>query len=161
MPDGSAIENAEKGTVSTETQHLTCCSCTHQFMVGAARRLAVCPSCGQRMGTSELQIDEDFSGTRLCTAGSVTVGPRAAVAVEQVSASGAIDISGAIDADIRSLDLVRIRSTASVRGKVTARRLIIDPGASVDDARFEIYTPQLDIADVLARRAAGSATVTN
>lgn len=111
------------------------------------------------MGVGELVIEEDFQGTRLCTAGNVVVGADAAVAVELIAASGDVDVAGAVDAEIRSLGLVRVRSTASLRGVVMARTLMIDPGAQVEGARFEVFTPSVDLGDVLERRAAESPRV--
>ena len=152
-------EPAEKGNDAGERLLVRCCSCTHAFEVSSARRLAVCPACGQRMGTGTLRLMHDFTGGALCTAGEVQVGPRAAVVTSVLSASGGVDIAGAVEASIRSLGLVRVRSTGWVRGSIRARRLVIDPGARVEDALMEVWTPSLDISDVLEKRAASSESV--
>jgi hypothetical protein len=36
---------------------------------------------------------------------------------------------------------------------------VIDPGARVEDALMEVWTPSLDISDVLEKRAASSESV--
>ena len=94
---------------------------------------------GRVTGDVDLTIEGTVAGDVLVS-GAVVIAEGGSVTGDTVEASS-IDVGGALAADVGCDGAVPVRAGASLRGKVRAKSLRIDEGASVSadlDCEFEL-----------------------
>ncbi len=56
--------------------------------------------------------------------------------VGQIQALGCIEIAGTVFGDIQSASSIYLKSSAKVRGKILAKKIVIEPGAHLDGESY-------------------------
>ncbi|MCC6645244.1 MAG: polymer-forming cytoskeletal protein [Polyangiaceae bacterium] len=90
-------------------------------------------------GDVDLTVEGTVEGDVLVS-GAIVIAEGGAVTGDAVEASS-VDVGGALTADVSCDGAVTVRAGASLRGKVRAKSLRIDEGASVSadlDCEFEL-----------------------
>ncbi len=131
----------------TVTRDVCCYHCGLGVQVPAAARTASCPKCYKGLVLDDLTV-RDASGSigKLTTCGGVTIMPKARSITRRVEAGGDVVVHGHLEASVSSGGAVRLGERAHVKGDVTARCLVVEPGAIIDGGYFRIgpRTPGLE-----------------
>ena len=107
---------------------------------------------GEISGREDLFVDGEVHGKIQIADGKVTVGPHGRVSADIDARE--ILVHGKVQGSIYGRERVEISSTGDVHGDVTARRLVIEEGASVQGS-IEVERPA-DVAPVRVARATGT-----
>jgi hypothetical protein len=106
--------------------------------VPVAARSASCTSCFKGLILDDLWVRESGYSGRLITCGRITVDRKARAITRTVQASGAVEILGALEANVTSHGMIYVGSSGRVKGDCEARELVVEAGAIIDGGYFKI-----------------------
>jgi len=107
---------------------------------------------GEISGSEDLYVDGEVHGKIQIHEGKVTVGPHGRVSAD-IEAREVL-VHGKVQGSIHGRERVEIAATGDVQGDVTARRLVIEEGASVRGS-IEVERPA-EVAQPRVVRATGT-----
>jgi cytoskeletal protein CcmA (bactofilin family) len=84
---------------------------------------------GKVISAEDLTIDGDVEGSIELGGHNLTIGPQATIKADLIARI--VTISGKVTGNIKAVDKVELRSTATVTGDITAPRFVMADGAVV------------------------------
>lgn len=126
-------------TFKQSDREVLCYHCGQHICVPAAARTASCSKCYKGLVLDDLTV-RDCNGSvgKLTTCGTVTILPKARSVTRQVQAGGDVVVHGHLEACVQSGGAVRLSDRCHVKGDITARALVVEPGAVIDGGYFHI-----------------------
>jgi len=103
---------------------------------------------GEIAGREDLHLDGEVTGEIVLTGATCTVGPGGRV--EASVEASEIVVEGSVSGSLVAQQIVRVRKTGAVEGRIAAPRLAIEDGARVS-VRVEMVRPGELLPDVRAR----------
>lgn len=132
-----------------QTRDVRCYHCGTPLVVPASARSGSCTACHNRLMIDDLLVDADamWSGP-LATCGRVSVRSKARVNAKHIAAAEGIEISGDLAADLSCWGVVKLSRSAVFAGECRAKELVVEAGAIISSARFEIGPGAFDSASL-------------
>lgn len=115
-----------------------CYHCGRSFEVGAKAITVSCPRCFQRVAVGDVEIRRSQFGGDVETCGRISVHPRGWFSAKSLRASNGVEIEGVVEVRRVEGENVRIFSGAKLRGDLTARRLVVEAGATIEGGFFRV-----------------------
>lgn len=118
-----------------ERRHTLCTSCDLPLEISAQAKSVSCPHCHNRVITEALVVKDYVAVRRFTTANHMRI-TRKGIVYASVRADD-LEVEGVLEGEAVSMTAIHLTKTAKVKGKLRARTLQLDWGATlVGDVRI-------------------------